>query len=108
MRRKYITVRDTGKIRVNNGYEGIPLEEEIEAYTTNKTPIENTSPIIYTERKDGVKPEYDIRTDRWEIAQNAMDYVSKTAIAKRHNQENKKEDSKAESTQATESTESTD
>ena len=28
--------------------------------------------IAYTEKKDGVKPEYDIRTDRFEIAREAM------------------------------------
>jgi hypothetical protein len=29
-----------------------------------------------------VKPQYDIRTDKWEIAQNAMNYVNATEIAK--------------------------
>ena len=38
-------------------------------------PIEDGAPIIYTERKDGVNPAYNIRTDRWEIAQDAMEQV---------------------------------
>lgn len=40
------------------------------------------APIIYTDKKEGVKPQYDIRTDKWEIAQNAMNYVNATEIAK--------------------------
>lgn len=31
--------------------------------------------IAYTEKKDGVKPEYDIRTDRFEIAREAMEKI---------------------------------
>ena len=41
------------------------------------------APIIYTERKDGVLPAYDIRTDRWEIAQEAMAKNLKAIDAKR-------------------------
>lgn len=36
-------------------------------------------PIIYTEKKDGVLPEYDIRTDRFEVAIDAMDKINKSA-----------------------------
>ena len=36
-------------------------------------------PIIYTEKKDGVQPEYDIRTDRFEIAVDAMDKINQSA-----------------------------
>ena len=32
-------------------------------------------PTIYTEKKDGVRPEYDIRTDRFEVAIDAMDKI---------------------------------
>ena len=64
-------------------FEGSTIEQEIEKATTEKQPIEGASPIIYTERKDGVLPQYDIRTDRWEIAQNAMDAVARSYYAKR-------------------------
>ena len=30
-------------------------------------------PTIYTEKKDGVQPEFDIRTDRFEVAIDAID-----------------------------------
>ena len=33
--------------------------------------------IAYTEKRDGVKPEYDIRTDRFEIARKAMETIEK-------------------------------
>lgn len=35
-------------------------------------------PTIYTEKKDGVKPEFDIRTDRFEIAIDAMDKINQS------------------------------
>lgn len=31
---------------------------------------------IYTKRADGVPPEYNIRTNRWEVAEQAMDKVN--------------------------------
>ena len=33
-------------------------------------------PTIYTENKDGVQPEFDIRTDRFEIAIDAVDKIN--------------------------------
>ena len=59
------------------------IEREIEKAETTKQPIETSSPTIYTPRKDGVRPEYDIRTDRWDIAYNAMNKVSASYRAKR-------------------------
>nr|DAL82407.1 MAG TPA: hypothetical protein [Microviridae sp.] len=35
-------------------------------------------PTIYTEKKDGVMPEYDIRTDRFEVAIDAIDKINQT------------------------------
>lgn len=67
----------------NSDYIGEMLEVKIERIMTNKEPITDTADIIYTERKDGVNPDYDIRTDRWEHAVEAMDAVSKTHKARR-------------------------
>lgn len=64
-------------------YIGESIETKVLRITQNKEPISDGSPTIYMERKDGIKPEYDIRTDRWEIALDAMDIVSKTKLAKR-------------------------
>ena len=35
-------------------------------------------PTIYTEKKDGVQPEFDIRTDRFEVAINAIDKINQS------------------------------
>lgn len=36
-------------------------------------------PTIYTEKKDGVQPEFDIRTDRFEVAIEAIDKINQSA-----------------------------
>ena len=58
--------------------EGERLECKIERMTENNEPIGETAPLIYTPRKDGVIAAYDIRTDKWDIALNAMSKVNKT------------------------------
>ena len=35
------------------------------------------------DREQGVLPAYNVRTDRWDIAENAMDKVNAAKIAKR-------------------------
>ncbi|AXH75317.1 MAG: hypothetical protein [Microviridae sp.] len=64
-------------------YEGETIEEKVNRILNNGEPITDGAPLIYTERKDGVNPMYDIRTDRFEIAVDAMDKVSKSHTAKR-------------------------
>ena len=63
-------------------YEGESIEDKVLRITKNNEPIEDTAPLIYTEKKDGVLPQHDIRTDKWEVAQEAMDQVNKTRITK--------------------------
>lgn len=67
---------------VNEGVEGQSIEEKMRQATMNGQPIENAAPIIYTDKKDGVLPQYDIRTDRWDIALDATDKVARSQIAK--------------------------
>lgn len=81
MYRKIIPQETT--ISRNESYIGERLEEKIERIVNNKEPITDGAPLIYTERKDGVLPAYDIRTDRFEIAVEAMDKVTKSHLAKR-------------------------
>lgn len=75
--------------------EGEPIELKIERIVSNKEPISDGAPAIYTERKEGVKAAYNIRTDRWEIATEAMDVVSKTTQAKRDQKAKLKEEKEA-------------
>jgi len=65
--------------------EGEPIELKIERIVSNKEPISDGAPSIFTERKEGVVAAYNIRTDRWEIAADGMDVVSKSIQAKRDN-----------------------
>lgn len=67
----------------NDQYSGQSIERYVEQATTTQQPIEGGAPQIFTARKDGVKAEYNIRTDRFAIAQKAMDKASKSYQAKR-------------------------
>jgi hypothetical protein len=66
----------------SQGSEGETIETKVARIVQNKEPITDGAPMLYTEKEQGVLPEYDIRTDKWEIAQNAMDVVHATNIAK--------------------------
>lgn len=63
--------------------EGESIEQKMERILHNGEPITDGAPEIYTERRDGVGAEYNIRTDRWEVAADAMDLKSKNIQAKR-------------------------
>lgn len=64
--------------------EGETIEMKIFRLTNNGEEVGDLkSEPIYTERKDGVLPVYNIRTNRWILAQEAMEKVSKSNEAKR-------------------------
>lgn len=63
-------------------YEGETIEEKVRRVVENKEPISDGAPIVFTEKKDGVLPQFNIRTDKWEIALDAMDKVQASRIAK--------------------------
>lgn len=77
-------------IKINQSYKGEWLEDKLVRILNNKEPIKDGAPLIYTERKDGVRPEMDIRTDKWEIAAGAMDAVSRARLAKTQENANTK------------------
>lgn len=58
------------------------IEEMLRRLTANKEPIPQNVPPIYTAEKDGVIPDYDIRTDRFKIAGEAADKFAASDIAK--------------------------
>lgn len=70
-------------LTVNESYEGETIEEKIERIVSNNEPITDGAPLIYTDRKDGVQAQYDVRTDRFELAVDAMDKVAQSHLAKR-------------------------
>jgi hypothetical protein len=63
--------------------EGERIEEKVARLFEENQPINDGAPLIYTERKDGVLPAYDIRTDRFAIAQEAMEKNMNAVSAKR-------------------------
>lgn len=62
-------------LKVNNTYEAEGLEQKLRRMTENKEPITDEVETVFTNKKDGVMPAFDIRTDRWEVAQKAMGKV---------------------------------
>lgn len=82
-------------LKVNAAYDGETIEQKVNRIVNNKEPITDGAPLIYTDRKDGVLPAYDIRTDRWEVAIDAMDTISKSYAAQREQRINDKEAKKA-------------
>lgn len=79
-------------LQVNNSTVGETLETKIERILDNKEPIKDGAPIIYTERKQGVLASTNIKTDRFEIAIEAMDKVSKSYKARREERQKPKAD----------------
>lgn len=72
--------------KTNYEYQkGESIENKVRRITENNEPITDGAPIIYTNREDGVLPAYNIRTDRWDIAQQAMDAVNQANLAKSKN-----------------------
>ena len=57
-------------------YEGESIENKCARIVENNEPISDGAPLTYTKRSDGVRPEYNVRTDKWDIAIETMDKVS--------------------------------
>lgn len=78
-------------------FEGETIETKCARIMLANEPISETVPLIFTEKKDGILPQYDIRTDRFEIANEAMDAVNRTKVAmSKQYQDGKQDDVKTE------------
>lgn len=82
MVRKPIKGIGRSTIEIRTQYEAEPLEVKLRrkmkgGKVEEEEGDQKTWAIAYTEKKDGVKPEYDIRTDRFEVAREAMETVEK-------------------------------
>lgn len=75
----------TNKTRIsrNTSTEGELIEQKIERIMTLNEPITDGAPIIYTERKYGVMPEHNIRTDRFDLALEATGHIQRSNTIKR-------------------------
>ncbi|QXP45075.1 hypothetical protein [Microvirus mar40] len=79
---KTAIIKDKHNIQSVETYEAESIETKVRRILDENEPITDGAPIIYTEKADGVKPEYNIRTDRWQIAIDAMDKVSSYEASK--------------------------
>lgn len=83
MYKKQKTSRETLKGKI--AYIGESIEKKIARVLSNKENIKDQAPLIYTDRKDGVQPDYDIRTDKYEYLVEGHDALAKSKRAKRDN-----------------------
>lgn len=104
MKKRYVQTKST--LNVREAVVGESIEDKVRRIENNKEPITDGAPLVYTERKDGVQEAFDVRTDKWEVALDAMNAVTKSKLAKRQEQlkeidKVEKNDGKPESTEAT-------
>lgn len=64
----------------NLAYQADPREVKLRKVISGESSNmeDGVFPTIYTEKKDGVQPEYDIRTDRFEVAIDAIDKINQS------------------------------
>lgn len=80
---KYAKVKNNnGRLKSIEIYEGESIETKCARILQNKEPITDTAPIIYTAKEDGVLPAYNIRTDRFDIAMDAYDKITRSSAKK--------------------------
>lgn len=91
--------RVVSQIKRRPAQKGESIEEMVRRCTESKEPIEAIAPMIYTEKADGVQPQYNIRADRFDIALDAVDKYQKSQIAK---QKKTEEETKGEEAKVTE------
>lgn len=100
---KKVIIRNT-RLKINNSVEGETLEQKLERMLESKEPITNGAPIIFQDRKEGVNPAHDIRTDRFEVAIDAADKNTKMQQAKREFFQKRKDQKKGGKTTSTDGT----
>lgn len=80
---KYTKVKNNnGRLKSIEIYEGESIETKCARILQNKEPITDTAPVIYTTKEDGVLPAYNIRTDRFDIAMDAYDKITRSSAKK--------------------------
>lgn len=75
----------TTKIDLNQSYEAETMVKKLQKAMDSKSPLDDAAPIVYTNKKDGVMPAYDIRTDRFEVARIATEKMAAYEAAKTEN-----------------------
>ena len=73
-------------------YEGETIEAKVRRITENKEPISDAAPLVYTKKADGVLPQFNIRTDKWELVQSKMEPANRQKLLKAKGLEPPKKD----------------
>lgn len=71
-------------IAKNTSYDAEPLETQIERMLENGSEIDTSKELIFTERKDGVLAGYNIRTDKWRVANEAGEKLYQAGVTERN------------------------
>lgn len=74
--------KNNGRLKSIEIYEGESIETKCARILQDKEPITDTAPTIYTAKEDGVLPAYNIRTDRFDIAMDAYDKITRASAKK--------------------------
>lgn len=80
---RVVAKRVKSQITRNPDQTGKSIEEQIRQAIATNEPIEANAPMIYTEKKEGVNPAYDIRADRQELALDAINKFDASQMAKK-------------------------
>jgi hypothetical protein len=78
-----INRRDYRTLKGFKSYTAETLEKKLQRVMTNGEAIKDKAPLVYTDRKDGVLPDFDIRTDKYEYLVEGYDKAAKSKRAKR-------------------------
>lgn len=70
-------------LRINKCTAGETIETKVARAIKGGEKIKDTAPLIFQERNAGINEATNIRTDRWEIAVDATDKISKSFSARR-------------------------
>lgn len=82
---KQTIVRKPSLIKVKGVLrDGQSLEEFLRKAMNGKEPIQATAKMTYNDRKDGVLPQHNIRTDRFELAMMETDKLHATRAAQQY------------------------
>ena len=85
-------------LHVNTSKQGEFIEAKVRRILNNKEPIKDGAPLIYQERKEGIRARTNIRTDRFEVAVEASDKIAKSYKARREERAKSAETRKEEKT----------
>lgn len=94
MRHKVIFPKTT--IRGVKPTKGLTIEQKMEKLTLNNEPISEGDELIFTEANEGVAPEYDIRTSKWDVVVDAADKLKNRRELLKQQEAEKKQKEEAE------------